>query len=112
MDIIAVYDTNTEVESRFTPDLLGEILSEHIPRFMDWVSIPDEDDPMGERWTPEWFEISEAIAELDKALDPETLQGIKVDDFTVEDIRDELEIFRAELREAAQHTQRFYLAAY
>ena len=112
MDVIIAYDTSIGVESRFTPDLLGEILSDHIPRFMGWVSVPDEDDPMGERWTPEWFDISEAIAELDKALDSGILHGVEMDGFTEEDLREEVESLKAELIEASNHTSRFHLSVY
>ena len=79
---------------------------------MGWVSVPDEDDPMGERWTPEWFDISEAIAELDKALDSGILHGVEMDGFTEEDLREEVESLKAELIEASNHTSRFHLSVY
>ena len=112
MDIIAAYDTEVEIESRFTPDFLGELFSEHFPVFMRWVSVPDEDDLTGENWSPDWFEISEAVAELDNLLDGGGLSNAKIEGFTEADTREELEIFRAELREAQNHTMRFFLSVY
>lgn len=112
MEIISAYDTEIAVDSSFTPDFLGELFAQHFPVFMGWFSVPDEDDPTGENWIPDWFDISEALAELDRVLDGGGLSDAKVDGFTEADTREELEMFRAELREAQNHTKRFFLSVY
>lgn len=53
MDVLAVYDTQEQIESKFTPDLLAQVLFENIPRSDAWISVPEEDDPTGANWTPQ-----------------------------------------------------------
>jgi hypothetical protein len=72
MDLMAVYDTTEKIESKTTPDLLAQLLLEHIPQSSSWVSVPEEGDPTGEKWTPHWSDITEALAEVERFLASET----------------------------------------
>lgn len=110
MEVMAVYDTNETVESKCTPDLLAQLLLENIPKSDSWVSVPNEDDPTGENWTPQWSDISEAIAEVEGFLDTEAARQTAVDGFATEELIDELRLFCDELRAARKHTSRFHLS--
>jgi len=112
MEVIAVYDTEAQIESRTTSDFLAQILCEYIPKSEAWLSEPPEDDPAGKNWTSEWSNISEAVAEIERFLNSDEAGRIAVPDFTIEEVHNELSLFRDELRAASAHTSRFYLAAY
>src|SRR5437667_4381001 len=112
MEVIAVYDTHEKVESRTTPDLLAKLLFEYVPQSEAWVSVPDEDDPLGKNWTPQWSDIPNAVAEVERFLSSEAAAQMTVDGFTTEELIDELRLFRDELRVASSHTSRFHLCGY
>ena len=112
MDVLAVYDTSEKIESKFTPDLLAQVLFEYVPKANSWVSVPDENDPAGLNWTPQWTEIAEARAELDRFLDSEEFHRMTVDGFTSDDLVEELQFFYEELRAASRHTSKFHLCIY
>ncbi len=112
MDVLAVYDTKERIESKFTPDLLAQVLFEHVPKADSWISVPDEDDPAGENWTPRWTDISEAIAEVVRFLGSEDAQAMAVDGFSTDELTDELRLFCDELKEASRHTSKFHLSVY
>ena len=52
MDVLAVYDTTEMIDSKFTPDLLAQLMFEYVPKSASWISVPEEDDPAGANWTP------------------------------------------------------------
>ena len=52
MEMLAVFDTKEQIDSRFTPNLLAQILFEFIPQSNTWLSEPPEDDPTGQNWNP------------------------------------------------------------
>lgn len=112
MEMLAVYDTKEIIESKFTPDLLAQIMFEHIPKSNSWASVPEEDDPTGKNYKPQWSDIAEASAEVDRFLSSENAQQMSVDGFTAEELIDELRLFREELRAASMHASRFYLTIY
>lgn len=112
MDVLAVYDTQEQIESKFTPDLLAQVLFENIPNSDSWISIPEEDDPAGANWTPQWTDISEAISEVERFLASENAQRMAMDGFTVDELVDELRLFCDELKAACRHTSKFHLSVY
>ncbi len=112
MDLMAVYDTTEKIESKTTPDLLAQLLLEHVPQSNSWVSVPDEDDPTGENWTPQWSDISEATAEVERFLASEAARQMVVDGFATEELIEELRLFCDELRAASKHTAKFHLCIY
>ncbi len=109
---MAVYDTTEKIESKTTPDLLAQLLLEHIPQSNSWVSVPDDDDPAGENWTPQWSDVSEAVAEVERFLASDATTQMTVDGFAPEELIDELRLFCDELRAASKYTPRFYLCVY
>jgi hypothetical protein len=112
MEVMAVYDTKETLESKSTPDLLAQLLLEYVPKSNSWVSVPDEDDPTGKNWTPQWSDISDAVAEVERFLASEAARQMTVDGFAIEELIDELRLFCDELRAASRHTSRFHLCAY
>jgi hypothetical protein len=112
MEVITVYDTTEKVESKTTPDLLAQLLLEYVPQSNSWVSVPDEDDPIGANWTPNWFDIHGAVAELERFLTSEAAGQMTVNGFTTEELIDELRLLSDELRAASKHTSRFHLCVY
>jgi len=112
MDLMAVYDTTEKIESKTTPDLLAQLLLEHVPQSNSWVSVPDEDDPTGGNWTPHWSDISEATAEVERFLASDAARQMVVDGFATEELIDELRLFCYELRAASKHTSKFHLCIY
>ena len=112
MDVLAVYDTKEKIDSNFTPDLLAQVLFEYVPKSESWISIPDEDDPTGTDWTPQWTDISQAIAEVERLLASEDAQRMAVDGFTTDELVDELRLFCDELKAASRHTSNFHLCVY
>jgi hypothetical protein len=112
MDVLAVYDTKEKIESKFTPDLLAQVLFENVPKAESWVSVPAEDDPSGTNWTPQWTDISEAIGEVERFLGSEDAQRMAVDGFTTDELVEELRLFCEELKSASRHTPKFYLCVY
>ena len=111
-EVISVFDTPQQISSETTPDLLAQLLFQHLPRSQEWVSIPDEDDPTGEHWTPRWTSISEALAEVDRFLDSPAARQMEIPGFTTDELTDELRAFRDELQAASAHTTRFHLSVY
>lgn len=112
MDVIAVYDTSEKIDSQFTPDLLAELLLEHIPQSNLWVSVPDEEDLTGAQWTPQWTDIAGALRELETLLASNTASRLTIAGFSTDELVDELHLFCDELRAAREHTSRFYLCVY
>ena len=112
MEVFAVYDTSQKIESKTTPDLLGEILLTYIPQAEQWVSVPDDDDPMGEKWQPEWSDIRQAMAVIEDFLKSDAASEMDLAGFDPSELRDELDLLRCELLAAADHTTRFYLCLY
>jgi len=112
LEVIAVYDTNEKVESRTEAKLLARLLFEYVPLSIAWVSAPAEDDPAGKNWVPQWSDIPQALAEVERFLSSEVASQMAVDGFTTEELIDELCLFRDELRAARRHTSRFHLCAY
>ena len=112
MEVMAVYDTNEKIESKTTPDLLAQLLFDYVPQSNSWVSVPDEDDPAGKNWTPQWSDIAQAVTAIEQFLSSEAAHQMNVDGFTTEELIDELGLFRDELLAASQHTSRFHLCAY
>lgn len=112
MEAMAVYDTTEKVESKTTPDLLAQLLLEYVPQSNSWISVPDEDDPTGENWTPQWSDIPEAVAELERFLTSEAAGEMEVNGFTTGELIDELHLFADELKAASRHTSRFHLCVY
>jgi len=112
MDALAVYDTTETIESKFTPDLLAQVLFENVPESDSWISGPDDDDPTGTHFTPRWTDISQAIVVVERFLGSENAQRMAVDGFTTDELVDELRLFCDELKAAAKHTPRFYLCVY
>ena len=112
MDVLAVYDTQEQIDSKFTPDLLAQVLFEYVPKSDSWISVPVEDDPTGANWTPQWTDISEAIAEVERFLSSENAQRMAVDGFTADELVDELRLFCDELKAASRHTSKFHLSVY
>jgi hypothetical protein len=112
MEVLAVYDTEQQIETRTTPDVLAIILCENLPQSDAWISAPDEDDPTGKNWTPQWSDIPTAIGEIERLLVSDSARQIAVPGFTTDELMDELTLFRDELRAASAHTSRFYLCVY
>ena len=112
MELMAVYDTTEKVESKTTPDLLAQLILEYVPQSNSWLSMPDEDDPTGENWTAQWSDIDDAIGEIDRFLASEAADQMAVDDFTTDELKDELRLFCDELRSARRHTSKFHLCIY
>ncbi len=112
MDLMAVYDTTEKIESKTTPDLLAQLLLEHVPQSNSRVSVPGEDDPTGKNWTPHWSDIYEAVAQIERFLSSKATGQMTVDGFATEDLIDELRLLRDELRAASKHTSRFHLCVY
>ena len=112
MEVLVVYDTNERIETKFTPDLLAEIMFEYIPKSNSWLSVPEGDDPTGKNWKPQWSDIAEASAEVERFLSSENARQMNMDGFTTDELIDELRLFRDELRAASKHTSRFYLTIY
>ncbi len=110
--VFAVYDTEEPVESGTTPDLLGQLLFEYVPKSERWVSIPSEDDPAGDNWIPRWSNILEAIAEIDQFLRSAAAHNMVVPEFTMDELLAELHAFRDELQRASAWTSKFHLCAY
>src|SRR5262245_59609411 len=102
MDVLAVYDTNDKIESKFTPDLLAQVLFEYLPQSDSWISAPDEDNPTGTNWTPKWTDISQAIDDIERFLNSEAAQQIAVDGFTKEELLDDMRLFCDELKTASK----------
>ena len=107
-----VFDTHERVPADSTPDLLAQLLFEYLPISETWISVPDEDDPAGERWTPKWSSVSEAILVLDRFLDSPAALQMQTSGFTEDDLIDELRTFRSQLAAASAHTDRFHLCVY
>jgi hypothetical protein len=112
MDVITVYDTKEKVESKITPDLLADLLLEYIPESDSWISEPDEDDPTGKNWTPQWSDIFEALASVEQFLCSEAAGQMTVKGFATEELVDELRLYCEELRTVSKHTSKFYLCFY
>lgn len=112
MDVMVIYDSNEKVESKNTPDLLAQLLLDYVPKANSWVSVPGEDDPTGINWTPQWTQVAEALAELERFLNSEDALQMAVDGFTTDELIDEIRTFRDELRGATKHTTRFHLCVY
>jgi len=112
MEVLAVFDTKEQIDSRTTPDLLAQILFEFIPQSNTWLSEPPEDDPTGKNWNPAWSNLSEAIAVIDQFLGSDAARHMEIPDFTTEELLEELRLFREELSAATTKTSRFYLCAY
>ncbi len=112
MDVLAVYDPKEKIESKFTPDLLAQLLFEYVPKSDSWVSIPEENNPTGANWTPQWTDITEAIAEVERFLRSEDARRMAVDGFTTDELVDELRLFCDELKAASRHTSKFHLCVY
>ena len=112
MDVLAVYDTNEKIESKYTPDLLAEVLFEYVPQSNSWISVPDEDDPTGTNFAPRWTNISEAVAELEQFLASKDTERMAVDGFTTDELVGELRLFCDELKAASRHTSKFHLSVY
>jgi len=112
MDVLAVYDTTEKIDSKYTPDLLAQVLLEYVPKSDSWIYVPDDDDPTGTNWTPEWTDISEAIAEVERFLASEDAQRMAVNGFTTDELVDELRLFCDELKAASKHTSKFHLSVY
>jgi hypothetical protein len=112
MDVMVIYDTDEKIESTNTPDLLAQLLLDYVPKSHSWVSVPDENDPTGANWTPQWSELAEALAEIERFLSSQDALQMAMDGFTVNELIDEIRIFRDELRTATKHTSRFHLCVY
>ena len=112
MDVLAVYDTKEKIDSKYTPDLLAQVLFENVPKADSWISVPDEDNPSGMNWTPQWADISEAVAEVERFLASPDAQRMTVDGFTTDELVDELRLFCDELKAANRHTSKFHLSVY
>ncbi|MPN07423.1 hypothetical protein SDC9_154693 [bioreactor metagenome] len=110
MEVLAVYDTTEQIESRTTPDLLAQLLFAYLPQSEAWISVPEEDDPTGENWTPQWTDISVALAEIERFLKSEPAHQMEIPDFTTDELIGELHLFRDELKRASAHTSRFHLS--
>ena len=119
-EVIPIYDTpehdsgelNEQNGSQTTPDLLGQLLFDYIPKSQEWVSVPDEDDPAGEHWVPKWTNITDAVTEIERFLTSTEAQRMDVAGFSLEQLVDELQLFLDELRAASSHATRFHLCAY
>jgi len=112
MEVLAVYDTKQQIESRTTAKLLAQLLFEYLPQSDAWISVPDEDDPTGKNWTPQWSEISAAVAEIESFLRSEAANRMTIPDFSTDELIDELRLFCDELRTASAYTSRFHLCVY
>lgn len=112
MEVITVYGMKEKLESKCTPDLLAQLLLEYVPESDSWISEPDEDDPTGENWTPQWSDIFEAIDTVERFLCSEAASEMAVDGFGTEELIDELRLYCDELRTASKHTSRFHLCVY
>ena len=112
MEGLTVYDTKEQIESGTTPDLLAQLLFEYLPQSDAWVSVPDEDDPTGENWTPRWSDISAAVADVERFLSSDAARQMAIPDFSTDELVDDLRLFVTELRAASAHTSRFHLCVY
>jgi hypothetical protein len=107
------YDTQETIASKTTPDLLAQLLFEYLAKEAEeWVSVPEEEDPTGKRWSPHWTSISEAIREIDHFLNSSSTQELAIPGFSAKELTDELRAFRNELEAALAHTARFHLCVY
>jgi len=105
-DMIVIYDTNEKIDSKTTSDCLCELV-DHLPKFQEWVSCPDDDEELSGKWEPEWINISDAISEIDRVLKSDEITQIYVRGYTMDELADELRLFREELQEASAHTSKF-----
>ena len=112
MEAFAVFDTDQKVPSGTTPDLLAQLLFEYVPRSAEWMSVPDEDDPVGANWTPKWTAIAEAVAEIERFLGSDAASRMAISGFSTKELVEELKLFCDELRGATSHTARFHLCVY
>lgn len=111
-EVITIFDTHEEIPSETTPDLLAQLLFEYLPKSETWISVPDEDDPAGERWTPQWASISEAILVIDRFLNSPAAHQVEISGFSESELIDEFRRFRDQLEAATVHTDRFHLCVY
>ena len=112
MEAIPVYDTPQQIESKITPDLLASVLFTFVPDSRLWICEPDEDDPSGSEWSPEWIQISEGVQVIERFLESAEAQKMKIDDFSAEELVSEVRLFLEELKTASRHTSQFYLCVY